>query len=199
MPRSPGTSRVNPRPSGNEIGLIECKAGEKSRLRMDANQEPENMDRQADEHYRALEKMYRAAPINVIFRPSITVAKERAEIEMAVTEAFFHSAGALHGSVYFKMLDDAAFFAANSIVRDNFVLTASFTTYLTRPVTSGTVKSIGKVVSRGRSQIIAEAVVWDGQGREVGRGNGIFVRSKLPLAEALGYGGTGHGNASSET
>ena len=142
----------------------------------------------ADDHYRALERMYLAAPVNRIYQPRITVSKEKAEIEMAVSRAFFHSAGAVHGSVYFKMLDDAAFFAANSIVPASFVLTVSFTTYLTRPVSSGSMKSIGQVASRGRSQIIAESIVWDDRGREVGRGNGIFVRSKLPLADAMGYG-----------
>jgi len=141
----------------------------------------------ADDHYRALEKMYLAAPINRIFKPRITVSRERTEIEIAVNEALFHSAGAVHGSVYFKMLDDAAFFAANSIVTDFFVLTSSFTTYLIRPLTSGGMKSIGQVVSKGKTQIIAEAVVYDRRGHEVGRGNGIFVRSKLPLEEAMGY------------
>ena len=144
------------------------------------------MDAQA--HYRAMENMYRAAPINGIFKPEITVSKETAEIEISVTEAFFHSAGAVHGSVYFKMLDDAAFFAANSIVRDVFVLTSPFTTYLTRPVTAGVMKSVGRVVSKGKSRIIAEAVVRDGRGREAGRGNGVFVRSRMLLTDALGYG-----------
>lgn len=35
---------------------------------------------------------------------------------------------------------------------------------------------------------IAEAVVYDDRGREVGRGNGIFVRSRIPLQDARGYG-----------
>jgi len=146
------------------------------------------MNMLADDHYRALEKMYLAAPINSIYKPRINVARERAEIEIAVSESLFHSAGAVHGSVYFKMLDDAAFFAAHSIVTDFFVLTSSFTTYLTRPVTSGGMRSMGQVVSKGKSQIIAEAIVWDDRGHEVGRGNGIFVRSKLPLVDAMGYG-----------
>ena len=34
---------------------------------------------------------------------------------------------------------------------------------------------------------IAESVVYDSTGTEEGRGSGIFVRSKLPLREALGY------------
>lgn len=132
--------------------------------------------------------MYLAAPINEIFKPSISVNHERAQIEIDVQMQWFHAAGALHGSVYFKMLDDAAFFAANSIVPDFFVLTASFTTYLTRPVTTGKMKSIGKVVSRSKSQIIAESVVYNHKGKEAGRGSGIFVVGKTPLSEAMGYG-----------
>ncbi|MBF0509875.1 MAG: PaaI family thioesterase [Deltaproteobacteria bacterium] len=138
-------------------------------------------------HYRALETMYLAAPINEIFKPRITVSHERAEIEIKVDRALFHAAGAVHGSVYFKMLDDAAFFAANSIVPDRFVLTTSFVTYLTKPISSGRMKSIGRVVNKTRAQIIAESVVYDEHEEEIGRGNGVFVRSKLLLADALGY------------
>lgn len=123
--------------------------------------------------------MYLAAPINGIFNPRITVFDGSAEIEIEINKSLFHTAGAVHGSVYFKMLDDAAFFAANSIVPDYFVLTASFTLYLTRPVSSGHMKSIGRVVNRSTTQIIADSSVFDDQGKEIGRGNGIFVKSKV--------------------
>jgi acyl-coenzyme A thioesterase PaaI-like protein len=93
----------------------------------------------------------------------------------------------VHGSVYFKMLDDAAFFAANSLEREVFVLTTSFTTYLTRPVVGGVLRSAGRVVDRTRSQFLAEAAVSDGDGNEVGRGSGVFVRGKLRLAQVPGY------------
>jgi uncharacterized protein (TIGR00369 family) len=140
-----------------------------------------------DPHFIFLERMYLAAPINAFFRPTIVVADAESTIEIDVSEKLFHSGGAVHGSVYFKMLDDAAFFAANSLERDVFVLTTSFTTYLTRPVSSGRLRSVGRVVNRNKSQFIAESVVYDTENREVGRGNGVFVRSKLPLANALGY------------
>jgi len=85
------------------------------------------------------------------------------------------------------MMDDAAFFAANSIVRDNFVVTMSFTTYLTRPVTQGIMRSIGKVVAKSRNQIIAESCVYDNRGKEIGRGSGVFVKGRIPLVEVPGY------------
>ncbi len=44
-----------------------------------------------------------------------------------------HAGGAVHGANYFKAMDDAAFFAANSLVDDVFVLTVSFNVYFLRP------------------------------------------------------------------
>lgn len=66
----------------------------------------------SEEHYRRLENMYSRAIINDLDDPVISVKDRQAEITMPVKDAFFHSAGALHGSVYFKILDDAACFAA---------------------------------------------------------------------------------------
>jgi uncharacterized protein (TIGR00369 family) len=140
-----------------------------------------------DPHFVALQNMYLAAPINEFYLPNIEVSEAQATIEIEVSGKLLHAAGAVHGSVYFKMLDDAAFFAANSLEREVFVLTTSFTTYLTRPVSSGKLRSVGRVVNRNRSQFIAESVVYDSRGTEVGRGSGIFVRSKLLLSEAQGY------------
>jgi hypothetical protein len=48
-------------------------------------------------------------------------------------------------------------------------------------------RSAGRVVNSNKSQFIAESVIYDSQGREVGRGNGIFVRGKTPLREVPGY------------
>lgn len=138
-------------------------------------------------HYRALEEMYQASPINAFYQPIMTVGKGEATIEIALSEKFHHSAGAVHGSVYFKLLDDAAFFAANSLEKNCFVLTTSFTTYLTSPVVSGKLIAVGNIVNQTRSQFVAEAVVYDEDDHEVGRGSGIFSASKLPLESALGY------------
>jgi len=140
-----------------------------------------------DKHFLALENMYLAAPINTIYKPRIDVSEGRSEIEIELNDGYFHAAGAVHGSVYFKMLDDAAFFAANSLEREVFVLTTSFTIYLTRPVSSGTMRAVGNVVNKTRSQFIAESVAYNSEGKEIARGSGVFVRGKIKLIDALGY------------
>ncbi len=132
--------------------------------------------------------MYAAAPINDFYRPRIAISEGESVIEIEVTEKLHHAGCAVHGSVYFKMMDDAAYFAASSLEKKRFLLTTSFTTYLTRPVSDGKMKSIGKVVNRNRTQFIAEAIVYDSNGNEIGRGSGVFVRSRQLLSETDGYG-----------
>ena len=139
------------------------------------------------EHCRKLEHMYLAAPINAFYSPTIWISEGEAKITIQVKPEFFHAADAVHGSVYFKLLDDAAFFAVNSLIEENFALTASFTTYLLRPVSEGIMKATGKVVYTGARSFIAEAVVVDGEGGEIARGSGSFVSSKIKLTADMGY------------
>jgi len=142
----------------------------------------------SEHHHRKLERMYLAAPINrLIFEPTITIAEGDATIAIDVGEKYFHAASAVHGSVYFKMLDDACFFAVASVVTDVFVLTTSFTTYFTRPITSGRITSRGKVVHGGKNVLLAEAEVFAEDGKSIGRGNGAFMKSTIALGPALGY------------
>jgi uncharacterized protein (TIGR00369 family) len=138
-------------------------------------------------HFKKLENMMHSAPMVKLTGARASISEGEAVITLPVRQDFFHAAGALHGSLYFLALDNAAFFAVNSLVEDLFVLTASLTTYMTRPVTEGTLKAVGKVVSRGRTQFIAESVLYDAEGQEVGRANGIFVKSRIPLSEKIGY------------
>lgn len=140
-----------------------------------------------DEHFRRLERMYRSAPTNAYFRPEIRIGEGKAEVELAVRPDFFHAASAVHGSIYFKVLDDATFFAASSLVDDVFVLTTSFTLYFLRPVSAGVMTARGTVVSRSSRLLIGEGVIVDSEGREVGRGSGTFMPSRVPLDERLGY------------
>ena len=51
-------------------------------------------------------------------------------------------------------------------------------------------RACGKVVNRNKSQFIVESVVYDDAQRELGRGSGIFVRSKQRLANTSGYADT---------
>jgi uncharacterized protein (TIGR00369 family) len=139
------------------------------------------------DHHRRLERMYLSAPANEYFRPEIRIDEGAAEVRLEVRPDFFHAASAVHGSVYFKLLDDATFFAASSLVDDFFVLTTSFNIYFLRPISAGVMRARGVVVSRSKRVLIGEGVIVDGNDQEIARGSGTFMPSKVPLDEKLGY------------
>lgn len=139
------------------------------------------------EHYRKLERMYASARCNEYYTPILTVAQGTADVVIAVREDFFHSAGSVHGSVYFKALDDAAFFAANSLVEHVLVLTVHFDLHLLMPVSSGKIKATGKVLKASGSLLTAEAFIFDSERHEIARGKGDFVRSTIKLSSDIGY------------
>jgi uncharacterized protein (TIGR00369 family) len=142
----------------------------------------------AELHYRALESLYASAPINRLFDSRLEIpAQGHARIRFSVDEQLHHAAGAAHGTIYFKMLDDAAFYAANSLVSDRFLLTTAFNLHFTRPIRSGSVVAEGRWVSGKRRVFIAEANLLDEEGEEIGRGTGTFLRSHIPLSSLPGY------------
>lgn len=139
-------------------------------------------------HHRALEALYASAPINALFESALEIAAPGvSRIAFALDERHFHAAGAVHGTAYFKMLDDAAFYAANSLVTDRFLLTTAFNLLFTRPLRAGPVVAEGRWVSGRRRVFVADARLVDGSGEEVARGTGTFMRSHIPLATLSGY------------
>ena len=142
----------------------------------------------ADVHFRALETLYASAPINRLFRSQLAIpAAGRSRIEFQIDEDLHHAAGAAHGTVYFKMLDDAAFYAANSLVTDRFLLTTAFNLHFTKPARRGPVVAEGRWISGRRRVFVAEAHLVDAQGDEIGRGTGTFMRSQIALSGLVGY------------
>ncbi|MBP6030016.1 MAG: PaaI family thioesterase [Sphingobium sp.] len=139
-------------------------------------------------HFRALERLYASAPINHMFPSRLSIPQSGySVIEFNVAETVYHAAGAVHGTVYFKMLDDAAFYAANSLVSDRFLLTTGFNLLFTRPLRAGLARAEGRWLSGRRRVYIAEATLIDSSGEEVGRGTGTFMRSQHALSSLPGY------------
>lgn len=142
----------------------------------------------AEAHFRALESLYAAAPINRLFDSRLVIPESGiARIQFTLDSRYYHAGGAAHGTSYFKMLDDAAFYAANSLVTDRFLLTTAFNLLFTRPMTQGTVTAEGRWISGQRRVLIADARLIDASGEEVARGTGTFMRSRIPLASLPGY------------
>jgi uncharacterized protein (TIGR00369 family) len=149
---------------------------------------PDPAERGESAHFRALESLYAAAPINRLFTSVLEIpAPGISRIHFTIGERYFHAAGAAHGTSYFKMLDDAAFYAANSLVTDRFLLTTAFNLLLTKPLREGPVVAEGRWISGQRRVYVAEARLIDATGEEAARGTGTFMRSRIPLAGLPGY------------
>ena len=149
---------------------------------------PEPAPTGQDAHLRALESLYNSAPINTLFESRIALAEaRRSEIRFMVERDSFHAAGAAHGTLYFKMLDDAAFYAANGLVSDRFLLTTAFNLHFTKPMRGGEARAEGRWISGKRRVFVAEARIVDSEGEECARGTGTFMRSHIPLSGLDGY------------
>ena len=142
----------------------------------------------AGAHLRGLESLYGSAPINRLFESQLTLpAAGRSRIDFMVSTDAYHAAGAAHGTLYFKMLDDAAFYAANGLVTDRFLLTTAFNLHFTRPMREGPMVAEGKWISGKRRVFVAEARIVDCEGEECARGTGTFLRSHIALSGLDGY------------
>ena len=139
-------------------------------------------------HFRALESLYAAAPINKLFESRLEIVSAGvARIHFNIDSRVSHAAGAAHGTIYFKMLDDAAFYAVNSLVTDRYLLTTAFNLLFTRPLKHGPVIAEGRWISGHRRVFVADARLIDVDGEEAARGTGTFMRSKFALAGLPGY------------
>lgn len=140
-------------------------------------------------HFRSLEKLYYSAPINKDFfeGSKIEVKANSSVIQLKVVEKFHHAGNAMHGAVYFKLMDDAAYFASASVEEDFFILTKSYQIDFLRPVESGTIKASGKVVSKDATETVAISELFNEQGKLVGRGKGVFVNGLIRLNSYTGF------------
>jgi uncharacterized protein (TIGR00369 family) len=142
----------------------------------------------ADSHLRALESLYASAPVNRLFDSRLHLPEAgRSVIRFSVGEEHFHAAGAAHGTLYFKVLDDAAFYAANGLVSDRFLLTTAFNLHFTKPMREGEATAEGRWISGRRRVFVAEARIVDSSGEECARGTGTFLRSHIALSGLKGY------------
>ena len=77
-------------------------------------------------HLKNLINIYSIAPINKFYKPKMSLSLGESTIEIKIRRKFFHTGQSVHGSVYFKMLDDAAYFASQTHEKEFFLYTVNF-------------------------------------------------------------------------
>jgi uncharacterized protein (TIGR00369 family) len=131
--------------------------------------------------------MYLAAPCNEYYEPGIKISEGEAEVVIPVQDRYLDAAGFVHGSVFHRAMHDAALLAANSIVPKDLMLSTGFNIQFTSTIAEGELIARGRVIGTSDDHCLAEAVVLDGEGEELGRGTGTFVKSEIPFSPEIGY------------
>jgi len=140
-------------------------------------------------HFQKLRAMYLSAQINQKHYPEteILIGEGFAEISLILSPDYHHALHAVHGSVYFKMLDDSAFFAVQSVVESHFILTSSFQINFLKPIRSGKILAKGSLKVMSKNLYFGESRLFDEKGREIAFGTGSFLKSETALSEKIGY------------
>lgn len=137
-------------------------------------------ERKRQEHYERLERIYLAAPYNEFHEPGIRVSAGEADVVIPIQDKLSHPAG-IPGTLILKAMNDSAAFAVNSLVERHYVLTASFEVSLTGTIPRQEIIARGRFVGMSGNKYLAESMLTDVDGKEIGRGEGAFVVSNIEL------------------
>ena len=133
--------------------------------------------------------MYLKAAINAVHFPStqIHISSGQAEIQIETNDSYHHAMHATHGAVYFKLLDDAAFFAAQSLEPSYFILTKTYQVSLKRPIHNEKIRCVGEIITENDNEIQARATLYLDSGKIAATGEGVFVKSGMELSSTPSY------------
>jgi len=135
-----------------------------------------------------------AAPLTKMFPPEMLIEHGKASISIMVKEDYFHIAAGLHGSVYFKLLDDASAFAAYSIIDDCFAYTANFNINFTEPVSKGKITAVGVIVRHEGKKLFTTSKLYNEDGLEIANAEGLFIQSSTRFMDLASYRESFEGN-----
>jgi acyl-coenzyme A thioesterase PaaI-like protein len=144
--------------------------------------------RARETHYRRLERMYLAAPCNARDDAGVRVSDGAAQIVLPIRKGHLGPAGSVHESACFRALSDAARLAVQSIEQGAVMTTVGFSIHLSRSITTGELVAQGRFLGVSEGHFLAESVLADAGGVEIGAGNGAFVKGQSRLSSGLGYG-----------
>ena len=139
------------------------------------------------EHYAKLEHLYLSAPCNAHYDGGIRIWEGNADIVIPIRGEFLDANGSVHGAVCYQAMSDAAQYAVSSMVKEAPVAAAYFSTTFTRPVAKGVLVARGRAVGVSGDNFLAEAVLTDEDGVEIGHGNGVFTLGEAAFSAELGY------------
>jgi len=143
--------------------------------------------KQQELHLEKLENLYLSDQVNKDLDPGVKILEGEAEIHIPVREKVSNTDGSIIGCICYKLMEDAAILALNSIVNDVQVTASNFNIYLSNSIASRELTARAKFIGESGNQILVETVVLDDNRSEIARGNGAFNKSSIKLEQLDGY------------
>lgn len=131
----------------------------------------------AEQHFRELEQDYLDNPEHPLRDPGIRISEGEADIVLQLQEDDLHPAGGAFDALCFRLMNDAAAHAVGSLLEAGPACTAEFSVVLSHSAASSDLIARGRYVGRAGSTYLAEAMLTDTGGRELARGEGVFLES----------------------
>lgn len=111
----------------------------------------------------------------------------KAKISLKVDSSYHHAGGAMHGFVYFRILDEVTYFAAMTYEKEYFYLTKSFNIRFTRPFQEGLIVAESEEIKYNGDEVIVTGSLYNEEGTVLATGEGVFKKSKIKLSPEIGY------------
>jgi len=138
-------------------------------------------------YFKKLEQSYLSGFSSSLYAPGLNIGENEVEIVIPVSKQICQPDGLVLGSVCSQLLQDAAMLVVNTKIPDVLVLTEHFNFYLTNKLASVQLIARARFLNKSGDQYLAEAIIVDSDRTEIARGNGVFIKSNLPLSAGSNY------------
>lgn len=137
-------------------------------------------ERQRQAHCEKLEILYLEYPDSALHEPGIRVSPGEADIVIPVPGEATHPMGIPRPEIL-KAMHDSAAYAVNSLVERRYVQAVTFSVSFTGATPKGELFARGRFVGKIGDSYLAETMLTDIDGNEIGRGEGSFDVTDIGL------------------
>jgi hypothetical protein len=123
---------------------------------------------------RRLEKSYLEGPAKAMRGVGIRLAEGEADIVLPPSKTNIDGVGGVSDALCYRLMSDSSIQAVGSLFEGNTVLTSEFSFTLTHAKPSGELVARGRYIGRAGKHYLADTMLTDADGTELGRGEGIF-------------------------
>ena len=120
-------------------------------------------------------------PMHKDLRLNLTYKKGVAKLVLDVMPQNLNLVGILHGSFFFKLMDDACFFSIMTINNVLFVATSNFSVTYFRPVLKGKITATASVIESSDFKYFCQCIIVNEFDDKIASGSGTFIKPKKTI------------------